>query len=353
IPALLAPLGLAMENLGDIDRQTIAGAISTGTHGTGVAFGGIATQVRALKIVTGTGELVILSPELTPDIWAGSVVGLGALGIVVEVTLQCVDAFEIIAAERSLPLDQAFARLGEHEHPEEQFEFYWFPGTESAASKLNRRAPRYNFEQSGAYATVGGQRNAFRAWFDDEFMANGLFQATNSLGTLFPGIIPTVNGIAANSMANNTFRAPSHEVLVRPRRVRFREMEYAFDLEVIPQVFAELRQMIEKKDWKISFPVELRVAAADDLWLSTAYGRTTGYIAIHRFWREDPGEYFSAFEEIAKAYDGRPHWGKMHYRDAENLRASYPKFDDFVKLRNAFDPDRIFTNTYLNRVLGG
>ena len=351
IPALLQPLGLAMENLGDIDSQTIAGAISTGTHGTGTAFGGLATQVRALKMVDGRGHIILLSPELTPDIWAGSVIGLGALGIIVEVTLQCVLAFDLIATEQRLDLSAAVERVIDVTMPQEQFEFYWFTGTTSAASKLNRRVSAQRFDRPES-APSAPNRSALRAWFDDEFMANGVFQATSALGTVIPQITPTVNDIAVKSMANNTFRAASHEVLVRPRRVRFREMEYAFDLALIPQVFHELQRLIERKRWNFSFPVEVRSAAADELWLSTAYQRATGYVAVHRFWREDPSEYFSSVEALAKDYGGRPHWGKMHYRDAESLATTYPQFTDFLQLRAQADPDRIFVNTYLNRVLG-
>jgi L-gulonolactone oxidase len=143
-----------------------------------------------------------------------------------------------------------------------------------------------------------------------------------------------------------------HAVFTSPRRVRFREMEYAIPREHIPAALRAVRAVIEEKGWRITFPVEVRVAARDENWLSTAYGRESGYIAVHRYWREDPTEYFEAVEAIMRGFDGRPHWGKLHYRSAADLRPAYPRFDDFLAVRDTLDPDRLFRNDYLERVLG-
>ena len=123
-------------------------------------------------------------------------------------------------------------------------------------------------------------------------------------------------------------------------------------VEHVPAALRAINDLIEANNWRISFPVEVRVAAADDNWLSTAHGRASGYIAVHRYWRDEPTQYFEGVEAIMKSFDGRPHWGKMHFRDAASLATTYPRFGDFLAVRDQLDPQRLFANSYLERVLG-
>jgi L-gulonolactone oxidase len=134
--------------------------------------------------------------------------------------------------------------------------------------------------------------------------------------------------------------------------VKFREMEYAVPREAVPHVIAEIEAYLARSGEQIGFPVEVRFAAGDDIWLSTAHGRDTGYVAVHEYHRRDHESYFAAVEAIAKSVDGRPHWGKLHNRDAASLAQTYPHFDKFVALRDKLDPTRVFANPYLDRVLG-
>ena len=158
--------------------------------------------------------------------------------------------------------------------------------------------------------------------------------------------------LAVRITGDREYTEASHRAFTQHRGIRFREMEYALPAESTATAFRQLRQLIDDRGWRISFPVEVRFSAADELWLSTAAGRTSGYIAVHRYWREDPTEYFEAAEQIMLDHGGRPHWGKLHTLDAVALRARYPRFDDFVALRDRLDPDRMFANSYLERVLG-
>jgi FAD/FMN-containing dehydrogenase len=167
-----------------------------------------------------------------------------------------------------------------------------------------------------------------------------------------PALTPPINRLATRVYGNRTFTDLSHEVFVSLRTTRFAEMEYAIPLEAVPSALRDIRRLIDDRGWRISFPVEVRVAAADDNWLSTAHGRPTGYIAVHRYVRDDHVDYFTAVERIMREYQGRPHWGKIHYLDAEALAAVYPHHADFVAVRDRLDPDRVFTNRYLDRVLG-
>jgi L-gulono-1,4-lactone dehydrogenase len=343
IHALLAAEGLAMSNLGDIDRQSITGAISTGTHGTGERLGGIATQVRGLELVTGDGSVVSCSATENPDVFAAARVGLGALGIVTAVTLQCEPAFELRASERPLPVGDAMRDLDDLAAHNEHVEFYWMPHTELALLKENNR-PR----AGDAIRRLGKART----WFDDEFIANTAFGLMCRVGRARPSLVPKLNRVVAKAITPRTFTAPSYDVFVSPRRVRFVEMEYAIPRAAAAEAFAGIRDVIEREQLNVSFPVEVRVAAADDIPLSTASGRDSAYFAIHMFQGVEFERYFRAVEERMRALDGRPHWGKMHYRTAADLRPAYPRFDEFLAVRDRLDPARVFTNPYLDRVLG-
>jgi FAD-linked oxidoreductase len=343
LPALLGEHGLALENMGDIDRQTIAGAISTGTHGTGARFGGLATQVEALTLVTADGSVLRIGPTENAELLPAARLGLGALGVVVDVTLRCVPDFVMRAVERPEPLEQVLDAWGERAASSDHFEFYWFPHTEQALTKTNTRLPA---------DTPRKPQAPLAAWMDDEFMPNGLYVLVCQLGLLAPRVTPPLNRLANRLVAEREVTDGWHEVFTSPRRVRFREMEYAVPIAEVPAMLREIRDAIDSNGWRITFPVEVRVAAADDNWLSTAQGRESGYIAVHRYHRENPIEYFRAVEAIARAHGGRPHWGKMHFRTADDLRPAYPHFDDFLAVRDRLDPDRVFANDYLERVLG-
>ncbi|GAB2851419.1 D-arabinono-1,4-lactone oxidase [Microbacterium insulae] len=344
IPGLLAPYGLAMENLGDIDRQSISGAISTGTHGTGARFRGIAAQVVGATLVTASGDLLTVDEEHDPDLVPAVALGLGALGILVEVTLQCVPAFVLHAVEQpeelAAVLDGLDARAAEPDH----FEFYWFPHTDRAMTKTNTRLP----ESAPRHPLP-----AFGKWVDDRLVGGALHQVACSVARTVPATIPRINRLSVTMWGDREFTDASHRVFATSRSVRFREMEYALPVAHARPAFEALRALVDERGWRISFPVEVRFAAADDRWLSTAHGRDSAYIAVHRYWRDDPREYFDAVEHIMLDLGGRPHWGKMHTLDAAALRDRYPRFDDFTALRDRLDPDRVFANPYLDRVLGG
>lgn len=343
IPRLLAPYGLAMENLGDIDAQSISGAVSTGTHGTGARFTGIAGQVRGVVMVTATGDLLEVNDEASPELLPAVALGLGALGILAEVTVQCVPRFLLQAVEQPEPLDDVLDTALERAGTADHFEFYWFPHTRTALTKTNTRLP------------VGAKRkplNPVSRFIDDSVLANGLYRVTCATGVVVPPLIPRVNRLAEKLTGNRSFTDLSHRVFTTKRTVRFREMEYGIPAEHVPAAVRDIEALIGSRGWRISFPLEVRFAAADNLWLSTAHGRPTGYIAVHRYYRERPTAYFAAVEAILRGYGGRPHWGKMHTQDATGLAGEYPHFADFLAARDRLDPRRLFSNPYLDRVLG-
>ena len=343
LPALFAPLRLALQNMGDIDRQTIVGATSTGTHGTGASFGGLATRIRAAKLVTADGELLRVDAAENADLLPAVALGLGALGVLVEVTIECVPEFVLHALERPAPVDEVLAEWPERLRESDHFEFYVWPHSDRVLTKTNTRLPG-----DAARKPLGRVREAL----EDGFLDNEVFGMLVAIGRAFPAAIPGINRLATSLSGNREFADRSPDVFTSPRRVRFTEMEYAIPVEAIPEAVRAVRELIDREGWRIEFPIEVRASAPDDLWLSTATGRATGYIAVHRHWRQDPTEYFAAVERIMVGYGGRPHWGKMHTRDAEYLASVYPRFGDFLAVRDRLDPHRVFANPYLDRVLG-
>lgn len=343
LPALLGPHGLALENMGDIDTQTLAGAISTGTHGTGAAFSGLAGQVRALRLVLADGSVVECSATERTELFQAARLGLGAIAVLTEVTMQCVPRFVLAADEHPEPLIKVLENFDDIAGQADHVEFYWFPHTDTALVKSNRRL---------AAGADPDPLPRWRSFVDDEVISNGVFALTCRAGWLAPQVIPMVNAAAAKLVSVRRYSDDSQAVFTSPRRVRFREMEYAIDRNALPQAIFDIRQLIAARHWRISFPLEVRVAAADDVWLSTAYRRPSAYVAVHRYLREPFAEYFLAVEQILLGYGGRPHWGKLHTLDAAALRERYPRFDDWRAVRDAVDPAGRFRNGYLDRVTG-
>jgi L-gulono-1,4-lactone dehydrogenase len=341
--AALDTLGLAMANLGDIDAQTVSGAISTGTHGTGAGLGGIATQVAGLELVLADGCVVSCSADSRPDLFSAARVSLGALGVLSTVTLQCVPAFTLAADERPVPLDEVLTRFGEFAADNDHFEFYWFPYGKNALVKRNNRI---------SPGEDPPPMPGWRRFLEYEVMENAAFGALCRTGRAVPATIKPLHRLAAATLSKRSYSAPSHQVFVTPRRVRFVESEYAVPRESLLDVLGELRIGVRRLADPVMFPVEVRVAAADDIWLSTAYGRDSAYVAIHQYVGLPYAEYFRLFESIATAAGGRPHWGKLHTRDADYLGQAYPRFADFLRVRAETDPERRFANPYLEQVFG-
>ena len=349
--AALAEFGLALANLGDIDAQTIAGALATGTHGTGARLGGLATQIEALELVLADGSVVTCSASARPGLFAAARVGLGALGVVSAVTLRCVPSFTLAADERPMPVEQVIEEFDALAAANDHFEFYWFPYGRQALVKRNNRVP------PGRPAAAPAGRAAapmpgWRRFWEFEVMENAAFGTLCRIGRTAPRLIPALNRLSSAALSVRSYSDASYRVFVTPRRVRFVESEYAVPRESLPGVLAELRRAVPRLADPVMFPVEVRVAAADDIWLSTAYGRDTAYIAIHQYTGLPYRAYFDLFESVVATVAGRPHWGKLHTLDAARLGPLYPRFEDFRRVRAEVDPEDRFGNAYLGRVFG-
>ncbi|GAA1330405.1 D-arabinono-1,4-lactone oxidase [Saccharothrix algeriensis] len=339
--ALLDGLGLALPNLGDIDAQTIAGAISTGTHGTGAGLGGLPTAVVAVELVLADGELVRCSAEERPELFAAARVGLGALGVISTVTLRCVPAFVLHARESPARLDRVLEEFDHLAAVDDHVEFHWFPHGDHVLLKRNNRVDDRPAPLS-----------RLRRFYEYEVVENGAFGLVCHLARAVPRTTRALNRVCGTLVSERVYRDVSHRVFVTPRRVRFVESEYAVPRAALHDVLRELRAVVGRLDHGVIVPVEVRVARGDDIWLSTAHGRDTAYVAVHQYLGMPYRRYFDAFERIADAVGGRPHWGKLHGQGAATLAPRYPRFADFRRVRAEVDPTGKFTNDYLDRVLG-
>ena len=336
---LLAQHGLAMENLGDIDRQSIGGTIGTGTHGTGLQFGSISTQVVKLRLVNGKGELRECSPTNNPTLFKAAQVSLGALGIITEITIQCVPAYRLALQNLQEPLDQVLAELSDRYHNNRNFEFYWFPYTDKAWTK------------SSNVVTDQVDQVSWLNYLVEYGLENYAFKLLCELGHYFPSQTERIARFTASAVAPVRKVYHSHKVYATQRLVRFNEMEYSVPLAAQEGVLREIQRLFARQRFRIHFPIENRVVKADDIYLSPAYGRDSAFIACHAYAKKDPLPYFKALEEIFLAHEGRPHWGKMNTLSREQAIERYPAFEDFVQTRRAEDPKGVFLNAYLEGLL--
>ncbi len=333
--------GLAMPNLGDIDRQSLAGATATATHGTGMGLGNLATTIVGMEMVDGRGELVRCDEQERPDLLRVARVGVGALGIVTRLTLQCVPSFDLHAVETIEPLDGLLDHFEQHMAGHDHMEFFWIPGARRAHVKRNNRTGEPRRPQK----RLAGAR-------DKMLYENVVFGLANRTVRRFPSLAPVVARATSGAASRRDFIDASHRVFVSRRLVRFYEMEYGVPVAAVPEAVRRIGALVRSLPSPVTFPVEVRVSAADDIALSTAHGRDTGWFAVHVYAGTPYLAYFQGVEAIAADYGGRPHWGKLHFHDHRSLAPLYPEWDRFQRARSELDPAGTFSNSYTDRVLG-
>ncbi len=334
--------GLAFENLGDIDVQSIAGATATGTHGTGSRLRNLSAGLREVELVTGEGTELRVSADADPDAWRAARISLGALGVVTAVTLQAVPAFTLEGVDATAPLDDVLGRVDELADGADHFEFYVFPHSPLALTRTNRRVDGPPRPPSRA-----------RAWVDEVLLRNHVFGLAVATGKRAPRLIPQINRTLARASGTTRRVDRSYRVFASPRLVRFTEMEYALPRAHAAEAVRAVLAVAERSDLAVPFPIEVRFVAPDDALLSPAGGRDTCYIAVHMYRRMEWAPYFRAVEDVMNDFDGRPHWGKRHFQTAATLAPRYPEWQRFQDVRRRLDPDGVFANEYVHRVLVG
>jgi FAD/FMN-containing dehydrogenase len=302
IYALGRPLhdaGLGLLNQGDIDRQAIAGAIATGTHGTGIGLKNLSASVLGAQVVLASGELVGCNADSNPDLWQIVRLNLGAVGLVTRLELQLREAYRLRERTWSVGFADLLPELTSLVTQTRHFEFFWYPHDDTAVAKSIEETTddaQYPLAEEGSRV----------AW--------------------------------------------SYEVLPNHRPHLHTEMEYSVPAADGPACLADIRAMIHKDFQDLRWPVEYRTLADDDVWLSTAYQRPTVTISVHQDINEDDEPYFRACEEIFLSYAGRPHWGKVNYLGAGEMAQAHPRWLDWWQARDHVDPGGVFLNGYLNQL---
>jgi FAD-linked oxidoreductase len=337
----LAALGLAMENLGDIDRQTVAGAISTGTHGTGAGLRNISAQVEALDLVLADGSTRRLTSDADPSLLRAARVGLGTLGAISAVVLRCVPAFTLGRVDSPQPREEVLDSFQARAEANDHFELFTFPYADNALVLERNRT-----------SAPPRPRGRLAAQLNDVVLENWALGALSATGRLFPRAIPALSRLAGRLASGSRTIDRSDRVFANERRVRFTEMEYGVPRENGPEAVRRVIDWVRSNRYPVFFPIEMRIATGDDALLSPSHERDTVYVAVHQYRGMEWRPYFEAVEQIMDSYGGRPHWGKRHFQTAATLAPRYPAWAEFQRARDELDPGRTFTNEYAERVLG-
>jgi L-gulonolactone oxidase len=337
----VAGLGLALENMGDIDAQTVAGAISTGTHGTGAGLGNISARVEGVELVLADGDVRELTATGTPELLRAARIGVGALGVLSSVTIRCFPAFTLRRVDSAHRRDDVLDGFDELAGRNDHFELFTFPYSDRALVLERNRtdeAPR--------------PKGRTVAFLNDVLLENWALEALAATGRAMPRAIPALARLAGLVASGGTNQDRSDRIFVNRRDVRFTEMEYAVPREHGPTAVRRVVEWVRANRYPVFFPIEVRVAAGDDADLSAAHERDTTYVAVHQYRGMEWRPYFEAVEAIMDDYGGRPHWGKRHFQTAATLAPRYPRWAAFQRARDELDPTRVFTNPYAERVLG-
>ena len=337
---MLAEYGLALANQGDIDAQALAGAVSTGTHGTGVGHGCLSTQVNALTLVTANGELIVCSPTREPEIFKAAQVSLGSLGVLARIRMQLVPSYVLRDVRKNLPLETCLSDFEDNCRRHRHYEFWWFPYSDVVATKALDVVPEAH------------PRGWFKRVMVDKVLETGIFWAVSEGVKRVPSSARQVARFSARMMSEGEYADASYRVFPSPRDVRFNEMEYAVPVEQGIDCLRELRAFIEGRQIRVHFPIEYRVVAADDIWMSPFYQRDSAVISVHMYAGMPFDEYFAGCEAVFRNHRGRPHWGKMHSLTARELQDMYPQWGRFHAVRRQLDPGGMFMNDHLTRIFG-
>lgn len=336
---LLYEHDLSMENLGDINVQTIAGAISTGTHGSGINFGNLSTQVTELTVITASGDYLTISDTENSHLFNAARLSLGLLGIIIKVKIKVISAHQLISVSKRSTINKSFPILKELTETNRHFEFFWFPHTETIQIKtLNPVLSNFKNNIKGP------------STFNDLVIENGALGLVSKLSRMQPKLSKCVSKMIAIGVPTGRTIGNSFEMYATPRLVKFNEMEYSIPAEHMASAIRDINYVIQKYKFDVHFPIECRYVKGDDLWLSPSYERDSAYIAIHMYKGMEYKHFFAKLEEVFRHYQGRPHWGKEHTLTSVDLQNLFPKYNDFLQIRKQLDPNNLFLNHYLAEV---
>jgi len=337
----LAGVGLALQNIGSVTQQSIAGAFSTGTHGTGLRFGCLATQVVGMRMLSGDGQWRHLSAERSPELFAAARVNLGMLGVITEVTLQAEPLYDLEERVFALPFEEARARMMELVDAHEHVKFWWMPHTDQLQVFTYDRTSRPRTPPS------------LSRTLEEQVLNRWGFAALLGVGHRFPAIIPPTNRLVASGYMRSMRRVDRGDRLLSLAMPPVhREMEYGIPVERAAELVGKVRRMIDHHGLRVNFPLEVRFVAADRTLLSPAAGRTSCQVGAYIGEGSDRARFFQLFEQLAVDFEGRPHWGKEFSLRRRQLAAAWPGFERFDAIRRQLDPDKVFVNDFSRQVFG-
>jgi FAD-linked oxidoreductase len=344
IGSLLHPMGFALKTMSDIDRQTLGGAVGTGTHGTGITLGSFSADVASFRLVLANGVVIHCAPDENAEVFGAGRTCMGMLGVMTEIDMKVRPIYKLVEKQFVQPIDELFRQLDRLVAANRHFEFFWFPYADKAVCK--------SFNETDADAPIRHSANTLRARGEHRRADEQVFAAINEVLPYAPFLLKATHRLFSRLMPGHERVRWSHEIFPSPRTVRFDEMEYAVPYEKGPQVLREIVATIRKKRINTGFPIEYRTVAADDIWLSPFYRRESATIAVHQYHGVDTTALFEACEAIFRRYDGRPHWGKRHTQSARELAQLYPQYEAFRALRARVDPAGKFLNEHLHGLFG-
>jgi len=340
-PALCS-LGFGFKNQGDIDRQTLGGVVSTGTHGTGPTLGSFSADVAGFRLMLANGELLDCTPTENPDIFEAGRLSLGLLGVLTEISMQVRPAYKLVEKNFLMASADAFRDLDSLVASNRHFEFFWFPYSDNVVCKsLNETDEPAPSPRGSEEMFVRGEKTSGDS---------RTFAAINEFLPYAPFLLKPAHRLFSQLMPGPGRVRWSHELFPSPRVVKFNEMEYALPYERAKDCLGEIVAHIRRKHINTGFPIEFRTVAADDVWMSPFYRRASATIAVHQYHRVDTAGLFDACEAIFRKYEGRPHWGKKHMRTAKETEILYPKYGEFLAVRRRLDPTNKFLNSYLRGI---
>lgn len=336
---VLAAIGMALENMGDIQQQTIAGAISTGTHGTGLAFGSLSDQVVAWTWVDGKGE-VRHHRRADDDLSKALSLSLGMLGVLVDVTIRTVPLYSLQVTSYKRSLNVALTEWSAGLQNNRHLEWFYFPGTDTVQVKETNNIQLV--KQSMQSKAI-------------DFVKNGLvetavFKAISEICRVKPKMSRKMTALSAKSVPIGSKEGMYYEVFPSPRLVKFTETEYAIPLNKFEACIEEIHDFLRAHPFFVHFPIECRVTAGEDAFLSPTQGEATAFLAFHMYKGMDDGPYFKWVHQLMVKYDGRPHFGKMNDLTNEKMQKLYPNLDRFMAIREQYDPNGVFMTNYLKSI---
>lgn len=331
----------ALANMGTIDPQSIAGAISTGTHGTGIKYGALDQQIIAIELIKSNGELIEINKTKNEEFFNETILNLGALRIISKITIQCVPFYNLEVNAKSISFDEMLDSF-QLIHSNDYLRFWWVPHTDKVQLWKANKTQKPPTKES-----------KFSNWIDGILKGNIIHEIGLWLTSFQPSLIPKLNDLMHHLLfAKRNYQIGDfHKMFTLDINVKQSVMEYGIPIEKTKQVVSEIRTLISKEHFKVHMPIELRFAPKNEAILSMSYNRNTCYIGIisyKPFGKEiEHDTYFEKVHEIFKKHKGRPHWSKKHFYKTEELKSLYPQWDKFKFHKEQIDPNKMFENDFL------